>query len=400
MYYNLIICDGSMKTLVNIFDAQEPLAAYLFLKQYYEEGDRLLFISTREDKNAVAPYAALFHIPDGMIDYVWFKRSQDSYIYERICRHLRSRLSTGVTYWVNLAGGTRYSALAVQHVFAGFGAKFFYVQTRENVIVSSFFDDSIHDDDDVVEPISYRMTLAEYFALHGLKHDLREKKHTPIRSAEDASKIFDCFKRRRLSSRAFRAIEQLRLQYRGSRRTMTIHDMMFGSPHRREAIPGLRELLEAFGFVPEHPEELTPKEVDYLTGGWFEEYVYYTLLALVRPQQIAIGVRIARPGSQHNNELDVVFIKANTLFVVECKTGVATDHMFNEIVYKVCALKEAFLGMACKSYIFTLKNDYDHRLSHVSEMKGVRLCAKGTLVSEAKMEEVAAEMRRISHEEG
>ena len=55
--------------------------------------------------------------------------------------------------------------------------------------------------------------------------------------------------------------------------------------------------------------------------------------------------------------------------------------------------------MACKSYIFTLKNDYDHRLSHVSEMMGVRLCAKGTLVSEAKMEEVAAEMRRISHEE-
>jgi hypothetical protein len=388
-----------MKTLVNIFDAQEPLAAYLFLKQYYEEGDRLLFISTREDKNAVAPYAALFHIPDGMIDYVWFKRSQDSYIYERICRRLRSWLSTEVTYWVNLAGGTRYSALAVQHVFAGFGAKFFYVQTRENVIVSSFFDDSIHDDDDVVEPIRYRMSLAEYFELNGLRHDLRDRSHKPMRSAEDAQRIFDCFKRRRMSHRAFSAIDQLRTQYRGMRRAMNIHDMMFGSPHRHDAIPGLRELMNEFGFVPANPEELTPKEVDYLTGGWFEEYVYYILLAMVRPQQIALSVRIARPGSLHNNELDVVFIKANTLFVVECKTGVATDHMFNDIVYKVCALKEAFLGMACKSYIFTLKNDYDHRLSHVSEMMGVRLCAKGTLVSEAKMEEVAAEMRRISHEE-
>ena len=388
-----------MKTLVNIFDSQEPLAAFLFLKQYYEEGDRLLFISTKEDRNAVAPYASLFHIPDELITYVWFKRSQDSYIYERICRHLRSWLSPEVRYWVNLAGGSRYSALAVQHVFAGFDAKFFYVQTRENVIVSSFFDSSINDDDDVVEPIRYRMSLAEYFALHGLKHDLRENRHTPIRSAEDARRIFDCFKRRRLSNRAFNAIEQLRVQYRGMRHAMTIHDMMFGSPHRREAIPGLRELLVAFGFVPERPEELLPKEVDYLTGGWFEEYVYYTLLEQVNPQQIAIGVRIARPGSQHNNELDVVFIKANTLFVVECKTGVATDHMFNEIVYKVCALKEAFLGMACKSYIFTLKNDYDRRLSHVSEIMGVRLCAKGTLVDEGKMAAVVAEMRRISHEE-
>ena len=44
-----------MKTLVNIFDPEEPLAAYLFLKQYYEEGDRLMFISTREDRRLLAP---------------------------------------------------------------------------------------------------------------------------------------------------------------------------------------------------------------------------------------------------------------------------------------------------------------------------------------------------------
>ena len=387
-----------MKTLVNIFDAQEPSAAYLFLKQYYEEGDRLMFISTKEDRNAVAPYAALFRIPDTMIDYVWLKRGEDSYIYERICRHLRSRVPQSATYWVNLAGGSRYLALAVQHLFSGYDAKFFYVQTRENVIVSSVFDDSINDNDDIIEPIRYRMSLAEYFKLNGLNHDLQDKRHTPIRSYEDAQRIFDCFKRRRLSQRAFNAIDQLRVQYRGTRRNMTVHDIMFGSPNRRDAIPGIKELLVGFGFVPEYPDQLTPKEIDYLTGGWFEEYVYYTLLKLVSPQQIALGVRIFRPGSQHNNELDVVFIKANTLFVVECKTGVATDHMFNEIVYKVSALKEVILGMACHSYIFTLKNDYDHRLAHVSEVMGVRLCAKGTLTNPDQMNKVADQMRRLSHE--
>ena len=387
-----------MKTLVNIFDAQEPLAAYLFLKQYYEEGDRLLFISTKEDRNAVAPYAALFHIPNEQIGYIWFKRSQDSYIYERICRHLRSRLPNGDTYWVNLAGGTRYLAMAVQHVFAEYGAKFFYVQTRENLIVSSFFDDNIDDGDDVVEPIRYRMSLVEYFSLNGLEHDLQNRRHTPIRSKDDAMRIMECFKRRRMSNRAFNAIDQLRVEYRGMKHAMSIHDMMFGSPHRHDAIPGLRELLNNFGFVPEHLNELLPKEVDYLTGGWFEEYVYYTLLELVNPQQIALSVRISRPGSQHNNELDVVFIKANTLFVVECKTGVATDHMFNEIVYKASALKEVFLGIACHSYIFTLKNDYDHRLAHVSEIMGVKLCAKGTLTNPDLMNKVADQMRRISHE--
>ena len=219
-----------MKTLVNIFDAQEPLAAYLFLKQYYEDGDRLLFISTKEDKHAVAPYAALFQIPDATIDYVWFRRGEDSYIYDRICRHLRSRVPMSASYWVNLAGGSRYLALAVQHVFSSYNAKFFYVQTRENVIVSSVFDDNINDNDDIIEPIRYRMSLAEYFKLNGLTHDLSDNRHTPIRTAEDSQRIFDCFKRRRLSHRAFSAIDQLRVQYRGSRRPLAIRDIMFGFP--------------------------------------------------------------------------------------------------------------------------------------------------------------------------
>ena len=110
-----------MKTLVNIFDPDEPLAAYLFLKQYYQEGDRLLFIATRENRQLLARYAALFHLPEDTLNFVAFKRDEDSYIYERISRRLQSRLSPETEYWVNLAGGTRYLALAVQHVFAEYG---------------------------------------------------------------------------------------------------------------------------------------------------------------------------------------------------------------------------------------------------------------------------------------
>ena len=183
-----------MKTLVNIFDPEEPLAAYLFLKQYYEEDDRLLFISTREDRQLLAPYAALFRLPDDKIDFIAFKRAEDSYIYERISRRLQSRLSPQTEYWVNLAGGTRYLALAVQHVFTQFNARLFYVQTRENLIINSPFDPKAvgNPDDaaDTIDPIRYRMTMSEYFRLHGLNHDLNERSHRPIRSEEEALRIF------------------------------------------------------------------------------------------------------------------------------------------------------------------------------------------------------------------
>lgn len=387
------------KTLVNIYDPRDPLAAYLFLKQYYAEGDRLMFISTREEKAALAVYASMFKVPEDHVELVWFHRSEDKYIYERICRHLRSRLSQDATYWVNLAGGSRYSAIAVQYVFAGFHSKFFYVQTRENLVVSSFFDASIDDNDDVIEPIDYRMSLAEYFELHGVEHDLKEKRHTPLRSWNESKRIFECFKARKLPDQAFSAIDQLRLQYRGKKHPYSIASIVRGVPNKEKPIKGLPELLRYFAFIPSQEGLLQPEEVDFLTGGWFEEYVYHTIMHYVRPQEAAVGVRISRAGAQHNNELDVVFIKANTLFVVECKTGIATDHMFNEIVYKASALKNCFLGMMCHSYIFTLKNDYDKRLKQVSDMMNITLCAKDTMVSPAKMAEVTAQILRQAHEQ-
>ena len=37
------------KTIVNIIDKSNPMPAYLFTKEYYAEGDNLLFISTEEE---------------------------------------------------------------------------------------------------------------------------------------------------------------------------------------------------------------------------------------------------------------------------------------------------------------------------------------------------------------
>ena len=83
--------------------------------------------------------------------------------------------------------------------------------------------------------------------------------------------------------------------------------------------------------------------------------------------------------------------------MVECKTGVATDHLFNEIVYKASALKQTFLGRSAHSYIFTLKNDYDHRLAQVADMMGIKLCPKSALTDPKLMTKVTESMRQLSH---
>ena len=65
--------------------------------------------------------------------------------------------------------------------------------------------------------------------------------------------------------------------------------------------------------------------------------------------------------------MDVVFTKGNKLFVIECKTGVQTERLFNEIVYKVCAIREALLGVSSYSYIFSLKKDYTDVLKRIAQ---------------------------------
>lgn len=381
------------RTIVNIISRIDPLPAYLFIKENYEEGDRLLFISGRQDGEKIDFLTSLLKIEPSMIEEIVLQYHSDEYTYERICRRLKSELRRDTRYLVNLAGGSRYMALAVHQVFESLDSQFFYTQTRENIIVSSIFDDSIYDNDDIFYPIRYRMTLGEYFDLHGLAHDIdRKHNHKPIIKAQQTQRFFTIFAKGQLSSEEHEAINRLRTQYRGMKRAVRIEEI------EGKGVRQLSSMLRHIGFTPSNEGYLSPDEVEYLTGGWFEEYVYNLIERTVAPEDIAIGVHIARPGEKHNNELDVCFIKANTLFVIECKTGVQSDHLFNEIVYKACALREALLGMACHSYIFSLKHDNGGDLERVARIMDITFCSHKTLTSSYYINEVTEQMIELTHE--
>ena len=144
------------------------------------------------------------------------------------------------------------------------------------------------------------------------------------------------------------------------------------------------------GFMPKKDGELSKREVEYLTGGWFEEYVYYLVKKRIKPKDIALGVRISRNNVKHDNELDVIFTKGNKLFVIECKTGVHTEKLFNEIVYKLCAISEALLGVSCHSYIFSLKRDESNLLKMIAANMGLTFVDYDILTSRSKLRKILA----------
>ena len=381
------------KTIVNIIDKSNPLPAYLFTKEYYEEGDVLLFISTQEEANCIDLLAKQLEVDDALVKRIIVNRYQDNLLYEHICRTIKSKLNAETQYYLNLAGGNRYMTLSVQHVFEEFNTLFFYTQTRENQIVKTIFDNSIYDDDDEVFPIKHRMTLKEYFGLYGLQSDV-ETPRKMVKEVTFSQHLFTMFSQNLLGRGDYQVMETLRNNYRNWK-FILIHEVERPEKANMMAIPNLKKFLEYIGFTPERPGSLQSYEMEYLTGGWFEEYVYSLIKEVLQPDDIAMGVHISNGIIKHNNELDVCFIKANKLFVIECKTGVTSESLFNEIVYKVCALKEVLLGTS-NSYIFSLKKDMRGNWKKTAKYMGITFCDWLNLTKPELLKNILKSMDKIA----
>ena len=339
-----------MKTLVNIITEDNPIPAYLFIKEKYEEGDRIMYISAKDTEDDLDWLAEIDGVSASQIDEIVLKNDIDEFKYEKICRAVKAYLKKEVHYCVNLAGGTRYMALAVQQVFEDYDSEFFYVNLEDNTIVKSKFDNSIYDNDDYFYPIKYRMNIAEYLSAHELQHDIDRKKK-PLYSFEMSANMFKHFSKQLFQKRDYDVMTGLRSIISEHKRIPSIPELA-----RMQNMHSIREFLELIE-MPVWGDKLTYKQIAWITGGWFEEYMYYRVNETIQPDEITLGIRISRKESKLRNELDVVFIKNNRLFVIECKTGVETERKFNEIVYKACALREALLGVSCYSYIASLKHD-------------------------------------------
>ena len=383
------------KTIVNIIDKSNPLPAYLFTKEYYEEEDELLFISAEEEADCIQVLTKSLEIEEQKVKSIIVQRYQEKFLYEHICRTIKNKLDTEKQYYLNLAGGNRYMTLSVQHVFEDFNTLFFYTQTRENQIVKTIFDNSIYDDDDEVFPIKHRMSLKEYFSLYGLQSDVDEPRKQ-VKETAFSQHLFTMFSQGLLGQGDYKVMEILREKYRNWK-FLIISEVEHPTKDYMTAIPNLRKFLEFIGFVPERPGSLQSYEMEYLTGGWFEEYVYALIKDVLQPDDIAMGVHISNGIIKHNNELDVCFIKSNKLFVIECKTGVTSESLFNEIVYKVCALKEVLLGTS-NSYIFSLKKDHKGNWKKTAKYMGITFCDWLNLTKPENLKLILNEMNKIAKE--
>ena len=106
------------------------------------------------------------------------------------------------------------------------------------------------------------------------------------------------FSQNLLGTNDFKAMQVLRERYRNWN-YLNISEAENPTKESMTAIPNLTKFLDYIGFVSEQKGVLQSAEMEYLTGGWFEEYVYALIKEVLKPDDIAMGVHISNGVIKH-----------------------------------------------------------------------------------------------------
>lgn len=299
-----------MQTYLVSIISEHLIPNYLFIKEWEGRYDSLVFITTKEMESAGYSHRLekALNLRSNSV-----KRIPVS---EENLNAIKGKLNvyswnTEDSYIVNITGGTKVMSIGCYDFFSRFNSLFYYIPIGKNKIKDVLSSEDIS--------INYRLTLSEYLTLYGLTAEYESELTYPY---ERTRELFTKFK-----STGFQRgkVEELR---------------------------NAQILSES-------------KDRKYFSGTWFEEYCYSITKRefLLSDNSIWFGVKLFRKdsGTENDNEVDVMFIVENELYVCECKMslmkpGERDYDVLESYMYKLAAISKDF-GLKVKPYILTLHKE-------------------------------------------
>lgn len=247
--------------------------------------------------------------------------------------------------YLNITGGTKLMLLIVNDYFRKIGATIYYLTGHNKEYLKVYPSRGKRE-----FTLETKITLREYLTAYGFKY----KDTSPYKDFGTAERLFNAYKLL-TPNEVIKIFEPLRI-----RRGRNV-----------EVVSGeiLDFLIEA---EYDFDSKLSKKDTKYLSGDWFEEFVYFKIKNEynLSDDEIATGINLEKQGTP--NEIDVIFILDDKLYVVECKTSIFDRrtikrmrdgkeveeikgvNLLPEVLYKSDALRGTF-GLFAKTSIFTLE---------------------------------------------
>lgn len=266
---------------------------------------------------------------------------------------------------LNATGGTKLMAIAAYEVFSSAGLPVFYVHPDEDRLIW------LYPYDKPTFTLANQIRLPVFLRAHGTTVVDRPAHYGVQQVVRDLAKTLV------LNVATFQsALRTLNFLAATAANSPQLRSKPLGHALRD---PHLGALLEQFKSA-----ELLTIEQDCLrfadesarffaNGGWLEQYVYSVVQSLKAEttviQDIGRGLDVTRSqkGQPVKNELDVVFLARNRLYIVECKTRQFKDEKGPvgagpgaEALYKLEALRGLLGGLQAKAMLVSyqpLTND-------------------------------------------
>lgn len=317
------------KTIVVITTAQ-TIPLYLLIKTLYEQNDNVVLITTAK-MTAQGQYIS--EELDMDVKTIALEESLEEN-WDAMHKVFEKAFPDGGNYVVDLTGGTKLIAVSVYDFFSKERkAEFTYVPLSKNGFLSLPASD--------ITDFTCKIGVRDFLAV---SLGLEIKCDSPYSDQKDAEVMYGIFassaSMQKLADRIRRVDKNSR---RKGLRSLTAYRL-------KAPVNRVRGQLSSENGKPKNA--VSAGFVQYITGGWFEEYIYYLVERTIKPDDIQIGAHIRSNGATNSNELDVSFTIDNALYVIECKTLVDSS-LFTDTTYKSDSVVTKF-GLKARSIICTL----------------------------------------------
>ena len=250
---------------------------------------------------------------------------------------------------LNVTGGNKLMALAAQTVAQAAGWPAFYVDVDTDQIIWL-------DKNRPAQALAHQLRLRHY--LRGYGFTLPNNIERPTPNAKWATMMNDLA----LYAAMFgQAIGQFNHVIQESHDRLQINlNQRLNLDYNIEAL--LRKFEEA-GVLTREGDQITfasETAKKFANGGWFEHYVYQRVCQVTGDLAIrdkAVNLQVLG-GENQPNEMDVVFLARNRLFIIECKTARmnnADDHRANDALYKLSENCRRIGGLGTRGMLATYR---------------------------------------------
>ncbi len=346
-----------MNILVNLVSDQtipNVLVTYSIRERF--SIDRLFFISTNymNKKNKVKHIVNTLSELGINVDYEILTLTNEYSLYDiyKDLSYLSERYKNA-QFFVNLTCGTKIMFFVTHEFFKSLGSKFFYLpEWKKNSIINL----SVFDADEEI-PINLKLSAKNYLSGYGITLENYNSLPNYINRALERKnitlKLYNNYPQtKQMLSELFEQIKTNGYKIKQKKILLTFELSNLNDIQK--------SILKSYGFTIKGSSvsaSLDKYDIEYLTGGWFEEYVFITLYEMKNEgiiDDVVLKMQTLVSNLAVHNELDVAFTKDNKLFIVECKSLDPDDEINKNALYKIQSFKDRTnIGANVKGFYVT-----------------------------------------------